>query len=42
VESVIAGLEILVEMGEHMRIGKKHLMEAAQLYRRLKIINAKY
>lgn len=42
VESVIAGLEILVEMGEHMRIGRKHLTEAAQLYRRLKTNNAKY
>mgnify|MGYP001772670055 CR=1 FL=1 len=36
VESVIAGMDILVEMGEHMRIGRKHLSEALQLYRRLK------
>jgi hypothetical protein len=34
-ESLIAGMEILVEMGEHMRIGRKHLHEAVQLYRRL-------
>ena len=34
-ESLIAGMDILVEMGEHMRIGRKHLQEATQLYRRL-------
>ncbi|MGC9112876.1 hypothetical protein [Acidilobus sp.] len=34
-ESLIAGMDVLVEMGEHMRIGRKHLNEAAQLYRRL-------
>ena len=37
VESVIAGMDILVEMGEHMRIGRKHLNEAMHLYRSLKL-----
>ena len=37
VESVIAGMDILVEMGEHMRIGRKHLNEAMHLYRNLKL-----
>ncbi|MGC9210373.1 MAG: hypothetical protein ACP5FT_03830 [Acidilobus sp.] len=37
VESVIAGLDVLVEMNEHMRIGRKHLNEASQLYKRLKL-----
>ncbi len=36
VESVIAGMDILVEMGEHMRIGRKHLNEALHLYRNLR------
>lgn len=37
VESVIAGMDILVEMGEHMRIGRKHLNEAMHLYRNMKL-----
>ncbi len=34
-ESLVAGQDVLVEMGEHLRIGRKHLAESAQLMRRL-------
>ena len=34
-ETLIAGQDVLVEMGEHLRIGRKHLEEATNLVRRL-------
>lgn len=36
-ESLIAGADILVEMGEHLRIGRKHLTEALQTLRKIEM-----